>query len=143
MEALRIDLVFSYWVFIWYLLFIYKVVNYSPKFVLILGLIENIGLLLLMIWFRTSIKTIILFITINTIIKVIPLYSLRNNIIKMKDIYFTFCIFIVYIIWLHINNQSLSGNLKLIYDSLIHNKHNTPFFHLFYKFEQNFKRAYT
>jgi len=42
MVALRIDLVFSYWVYFWYILYAFKITNYSPKFPLILGLIDNI-----------------------------------------------------------------------------------------------------
>ena len=30
---LRFDLVFSYWIFIWYILYICHIVEYSPKFV--------------------------------------------------------------------------------------------------------------
>ena len=142
MTALRIDLVFSYWVFIWYLLFIFKFINFNPKFALIIGLFDNSILLFLMIYFRSSIKTIISFIIINTVIKLIPLYSLRKSVIHTKDIYFTVGILFVYIFWLHVNNQSLVGNVKLIYESLLYNKHNTPFMQLLYKLEQNFKHSY-
>lgn len=38
---MRLDYVFSYWIFAWYLLYIAKITKYNPKFVLILGIIEN------------------------------------------------------------------------------------------------------
>lgn len=139
MAAIRADLVFSYWIYVWFLLYIFKFISYSPKFPLILGLIDNIIMLLLMLYFGSKSKTIILFIIINTLIKVIPLYYLRNQTIKMRDIYFTIGLFIIFVIWLHINKQSLAGNLKLIHDSLLYNKFQTPIMWLFNKIEKNFK----
>jgi hypothetical protein len=92
-----------------------------------------------MVYFGSKSKTIILFIIVNTLIKVIPLYYLRNQKIKIKDIYFTVGLFLVFVIWLHINKQSLVGNLKLVHDSLLYNKFQTPFMSLFNKIEKNFK----
>ena len=116
MGALRADLVFSYWIYVWFILYFFHITNFSPKFVLILGLVDNIIMLILMLYFGSSGKTIFLFIIINTIIKVVPLYYLKNQNIKLKDIYFTCILFIIFIIWLHINKQYLIGNIKLIHD---------------------------
>jgi hypothetical protein len=140
MAALRIDLVFSYWIYIWFILYIFKYTIYSPKFALTLGLLDNIILLFLMLIWGTSVKTIIWFIIINTLIKVVPLYYLRNEPYKMKDVYFTAGLFLIYIIWLHINNQSLVGNIKIIHNSLLYGKNETPFMNLLSKIETNFKR---
>ena len=139
MAAIRADLVFSYWIYAWFILYVFKFITYSPKFPLILGLIDNIIMLILMIYFGSKSKTIILFIAINTLIKVVPLYYLRNQRIKKSDIYFTVGLFIIFVIWLHINKQSLAGNLKLIHDSLLYNKFQTPFMSLFNRIEKNFK----
>ena len=140
MAALRIDLVFSYWIYIWFILYIFKYTIYSPKFALTLGLLDNIVLLFLMFTWGTSVKTIIWFIIINTLIKIMPLYYLRTEPYKMKDVYFTMGLFLIYIIWLHINNQSLVGNIKMIHDSLLYGKNETPFMNLLSKIENNFKR---
>ena len=139
MVALRADLVFSYWIYSWFILYIFKYISYSPKFALTLGIIDNIILLFLMIKWDTSIKTIIMFIFINTLIKLMPFYYLRNETYKMVDIYFTIGLFLIYIIWLYINNQSLVGNIKIIYDSLLYGKNETPFMNLIAKLEKNFK----
>jgi hypothetical protein len=139
MAALRIDLVFSYWIYLWFILYIFKYTIYSPKFALTLGLLDNIVLLFLMFTWGTSIKTIIWFIIINTLIKIIPLYYLRTEPYKIKDMYFTMGLFLIYIIWLHINNQSLVGNIKMIHDSLLYGKNETPFMNLLSKIETNFK----
>ena len=65
MAALRADLVFSYWIYIWFILYVLKFTKYSPKFPLILGVIDNLIMLVLMILYGTSSRTIFYFIIIN------------------------------------------------------------------------------
>lgn len=139
MAALRPDLVFSYWIYVWYVLYAFKITIYSPKFPLILGLIDNIIMLFLMLLYGTSKRTIFYFIVINTLIKIVPLYYLRNETIKMKDIYFTIFLFIVFVLWLHLNRQSLFGNIKLIHDSLLFGQNKTPFMSFINNLKKNFK----
>jgi hypothetical protein len=139
MAALRVDLVFSYWVYFWYILYSFNITYYSPKFPLVLGLADNIVMLYLMILYGTRYTTIIYFIIINTIIKVIPLCYLWHQPIRAKDIYFTLGLFIVFVLWLHINEQSLIGNLKLVHDSLLYGESKTPFLHFMNKLQVNFK----
>jgi hypothetical protein len=139
MAALRADLVFSYWIYLWYLLYAFRIAIYSPKFPLILGLIDNLIMLLLMLLYGTSKETIFYFIIINTLIKVVPLYYLRNESIKWRDIYFTTFLFGVFVAWLHINKQSLVGNIKIIHDSLLYGEDKTPFMALINKLKKNFK----
>jgi hypothetical protein len=139
MLSLRPDLVFSYWVYVWYILYVFNITSFSPKLPLIIGLVDNLIMLILMLLYGTSLKTIFYFIVINTLIKIIPLYYLRNERIKLKDIYFTIILFCIFIIWLHINRQSLMGNLKLVHDSLLYEQGKTPFISLVDKFKKNFK----
>lgn len=139
MAALRADLVFSYWIYFWFILYAFNITLYSPKFPLILGLIHNIIMLLLMLLYGTSKRTIFYFIIINTIIKVIPLYYLRNEPINMKDIWFTFILFIIFILWLHLNKESLFGNIKVIHDSLLFGEDKTPFMAFINNIKLNFK----
>ena len=139
MATLRADLVFSYWVYLWFILYYFKITNFSPKFPLILGLIDNIVMLVLMLMYGTSKRTIFYFIIINTLIKVVPLYYLRNKHIKLSDVYFTGFLFIIFICWLHINKQSLIGNLKIIHDSLLYGENKTPFMALLNNIKNNFK----
>ena len=138
MASLRGDLVFSYWIYTWFILYELKILKYSPKFPLILGLIDNIIMLLMMLLYGTSRRTIFYFVIINTFIKVFPIYYLRNETIKINDIYFTCVLFLIFIIWLHINKESLIGNIKLIHDSLIYGKDQTPFMSLLNKIKKNF-----
>jgi len=139
MAALRADLVFSYWIYAWYILYAFNFTNYSPKFALILGVIDNIVMLVLMLLYGTSRRTIFYFIIINTLIKVVPLYYLSGEKIKMTDIYFTGGLFVVFVLWLHLNSQNLVGNMKLVHDSLVYGKDETPFMALLNKVFKNYK----
>ena len=139
MAALRADLVFSYWIFAWFILYEFRFTEYSPKFPLILGVIDNLIMLVLMILYGTSRQTIFYFIVINTLIKVVPLYYLRNESIRLNDIYFTCGLFLLFVFWLHVNEQNLVGNIKLIHDSLLYGKDDTPFIALLKKIKSNYK----
>lgn len=140
MAKIRADLVFSYWIFGWYILFALNVTSYSPKFALILGALDNMFMLAMMLLYGTSTKTIFYFILINIAIKIVPLYYLINIPIKTSDIYFTCGLFTLFIIWLRINNQQLIGNAKLIYDSIVYNKNDTPLFSFLAQMQQNYKQ---
>jgi len=135
---LRFDLVFSYWIFIWYIIYAFRITHYSPKFAIALGLLDNIVMLILMILYGTRVKTIFIFVVINIFIKVIP-YYLINKSITIQDVYATFILFLIFILWLHINNKNLTGNIKIIYDSLLKGEDNTPFMNLLKKIEINYK----
>ena len=100
----RIDFIFSYWIFAWYLLYEFKYINYSPKLALIFGLISIIFDLLLMIIYNNNIINILLFCFIQLFIKIIPLWRLRNN--KIYDLKSLSIIFIIYMVWLYINNTN-------------------------------------
>jgi hypothetical protein len=139
MAALPPHMVFSYWILLWFILYYFKLTSFSPKFAITVGILENIVLFILMVIWGTSLRTIIWFVIINTLIKIMPFYYLRNESYNLKDIYFTFGLFFLFIIWLYINKQSLIGNAKLIYESLIYGKDSTPFMSLLRKIKNNFK----
>jgi hypothetical protein len=139
MAALRADLVFSYWIYVWYILYAFKITMYSPKIALILGVIDNLIMLLLMLVYGTSRRTIFYFIVINTLIKAVPLYYLRNEVIQTRDVYFACILFVVFVLWLHLNQQSLAGNMKLVHDSLLYGKDQTPFMALIAQIKKNYK----
>jgi signal transduction histidine kinase len=126
MKTMRFDLVFSYWIYLWYIFYELKFIKYSPKFAVYLGLIDNIVMLFLMVIFGTRKLSILYFIIINALIKGVPLYYLRNQNIRISDIYFTFFLFLLFVFWLHINRQSLVGNITQIHDSLLYGKNDTP-----------------
>jgi len=116
----RFDYIFSYWIFVWYILYYFNFIPYSPKLALILALIENIGLLIGMLYY-SSLNMIFLFCFINFFIKIIPLWTLRKEKIYKKDIYPLITIFIIYNIWLIINNTNLYKIMKKAHYDMVHN----------------------
>ena len=133
---MRFDLVFSYWIFAWYLFYKARLLSYNPKFIIIAGIIENSLLLLYMIIHGSNMHTIGWFIFINTFIKVIPFYTVRNERIHVRDIWFSGLVFGMYAVWIALNRQSLKGNYRAVVDSLIHNRDETPFLAFVKKLKQ-------
>jgi len=113
------DLVFSYWIFAWYILYICGAPISNPKLALLCGIVVNTIQLCSMIFIlRKSSINIILFILVNICIKIIPYYTLHNISIDFsKDVYILLCVFGVYLVWLYINGINIKN---VIYDHAIH-----------------------
>ena len=135
---IRIDFVFSYWLFFWWILYYVKIVKSSPKFGLILGLIDNLVILYFMLLHKTKYQTIINFIIINTIIKVIPLYLMKTDKIIINDIKNNFILFVIFIYWINVNGQNLINNIEIIYDSIVNSRDTMPLMQIMNKLEKYF-----
>jgi len=129
----RIDLVFSYWIFTWYILYILKIINFNPKFAIYCGITENIIIIFMMLYYKTKIKIIICFIFIFILLKLLPLYTLINTKIYKKDIFITLLLFIIYLLWLYINDKSILDFKKQILDMILYNKYTFPGIYFFHK----------
>ena len=124
---LRFDYYFSYWVFAWYLLYEFKITKYNPKFGLEIALIENIMILFMMVYYKNSILYLFLVCLGIGLFKLIPMWRLRYTSIRWRDVYMTFVIFIVYILWLIINHFEFKGYITDEYNNIKNNKPSTPF----------------
>lgn len=120
---IRIDYIFSYWIFLWYLLYLFGIVNFNPKFAILCGVIENIGILLLMFYYGTKKHLVLLFLIMFILLKIIPLYSIWNTQIRVRDIVALIILFMIYLIWV---NKSLSDFIKQTQDLVIYNKNTLP-----------------
>lgn len=123
---IRIDLVFSYWILAWYLAYIANIMSYNPKWGLVLGIIENLVMLVVFIIFGANIAYILLFLLINLIIKGIPLYTIYNTKTTVKDIYALVGIFAIYTIWVYANGETIIEYLQKTFQSILHGKNETP-----------------
>ena len=123
---IRIDYIFSYWIIFWYILYICNFIKYNPKFVIILGLIENICILLLMFYYNTKSRLIFLFFIMMILLKIIPLYIIRNRKITLNDIYFTGVLFSIYIAWMFINKKNTTDFINNTNKLIIYNKNTLP-----------------
>lgn len=98
----RIDIVLSYWIFIWYILYVNKIVPSSPKLALILASIENILYFGALIYVSAPVNIIVLFVIINIGIKVLPLVSIWGDTIHLyRDLYVLAMVIIVYYMWVY------------------------------------------
>ena len=100
---IRIDLIFSCWIFVWYILYILHITNVNPKFSIIMGIIVNIIMIMFMINNNALAKIIFIFMMIILLGKIIPFYTIQNNITSNDDIIMTLMLFTIYLLWLHIN----------------------------------------
>lgn len=102
------DLLFSYWIFLWYILFICDFVPYSPKYFLIIAAIFNSMQIIGYIKNGSSSKNIICFIFVILIMKIIPLLTIINkDSNNLSDIFFSICLFMIYILWILLNYYCL------------------------------------
>jgi hypothetical protein len=122
----RIDFIFSYWIFFWYLLYLTGLVKYNPKFAILCGLFENLFIILLMIYYKTKARLLFLFFIMFVLLKVIPLYSIWATKINWNDIKFTFILFAIYLFWTFYNKKTFSDFQLQTYKLIFHNKNTLP-----------------
>lgn len=124
----RFDMVLSYWIFTWYILYVLKIVSASPKLALILALIENILILILLIYMKVPAKTIILFVIINIFIKIIPLITIWSDKIELpNDLYVFGQILLVYYIWIYIIDKKVLNEKWNIFKIISEGKYNSKY----------------
>ena len=139
---MRLDFIFSYWILIWYLAYAVKFTNLSPKFALLVGIVENLALFVFMIYKKTDTGSLLRFGFGNLLIKVLPFYLLRNESIVKSDIIATLFVFALYNAWLYINNETFISIVEKTTDSLVHNKNTTPLMKLLDQMEHSLYRLY-
>lgn len=61
-------------------------------------------------------------------------FVVRNTRIRMQDVLAFVVLFLLYVAWVHINNESVIGYYKKIQQSLNNNDNNTPIVHFINKF---------
>ena len=102
MKHMRFDLIFSYWIFAWYICYMLKWTRYNPKLALLIGILENGVMAILMLYYNTRILPY--FLMVNMVIKVVPYYSIQRK-IQWSDVYPTLGLFMVYIGWILFHGQ--------------------------------------
>lgn len=93
------DLLFSYWLLIWFILYYFKFIQYNPKWLFIISIIYISIVIITMISKHKNLSKVFIFFIIGIIFKVIPLYLIRNTVTTYKDIIFGIILFLVYFLW--------------------------------------------
>ena len=117
----RYDFVISIWIFIWFLLYFFKVIDFSPIFILVIASIIDTIAILFKIYNNDSFYNIVKFFVIQCVIKYIPLYiisSNNNNIVNRNNIISSIVFILLYIIYVYINTGSFEEMIK-IYDRML------------------------
>lgn len=122
---------FSIWIFIWYLFYFFKYISYSPKLAFIIAFIQNIVIIMLLLYEKIVFNHgkyifILLFLCIIGVLKIVPLYTIRKDGIHLKDLYFLFCLFALYNVWLFIQDKNMLDLYIKAYYDLINNTKDTP-----------------
>lgn len=126
------DLIFTYWIFAWFLLFYLVFPNlYNPKFALISGLIANLVILCILVYNTVPLFYIIGFMIVILVTKISPLYLIRKTKIRTNDIYFTVCLFLLYVLYFWIKeNKNLKQRRSELRNFLL-GKGNSPIMKFF------------
>jgi hypothetical protein len=116
----RFDLIFSYWIFAWFIFFLLLGSKYiiSPFTALLISIIENSFMFLIMILYKVKSSELLFFLIINFLIKILPILYLfykREYPSTIFDIYkqtiwFVF-LFVIYYLWLRINGHTILSNI--------------------------------
>jgi len=115
--------IFSYWTFVWFILFYIGLIKYNPLFILIIGYIFTLFEFIYLIIKKSSKYNLIKFMIINIIIKLIPIlliikFPLRFD---LKDIYISIYLIFFYIITMSIMNKNPYEYYKLMLHTYIYN----------------------
>ena len=124
---IRPDLIFSYWIYVWYILYLFKVVHLNPKFAILCGMVENMCILSAMLLYHTKKILVVLFLVMFFILKLFPLYTIWSAKIKWKeDITNTLVLLFIYLIWIRLNRITLSDAMATTKNLILHNKNTMP-----------------
>ena len=99
------DLLLSYWLLLWFIMYLLNIIKYSPKLWFIIALIYIIIITLCM--YKKNMNFILLFILIAIVGKVIPLYIMRKDKYIFNDFLFGLLIVIFYLFWVKYRNRNV------------------------------------
>ena len=113
---------FSYWVFLWFILYCFGVIEYNPTIGIFICLVIIFGLTF--VWFAENKITqhhLIEFIVSNIICKIIPLALLwikQDLKVRTKDAFFVIGLYLIYQIYLHLKGTSFPGVYMSLYKEI-------------------------
>jgi len=143
MDIIRPDFIFSYWIFLWFIIYYFAAIPstikkyINPFFGLLIALIENI---ISFIYISIKTKNILIisyYLLMMLLMKGLPIYLLYShnyNYINYKtDISAFIFVFLIYNIYLSINNTNIIEIYKSINKSIFNGENKTPIFYLMTK----------
>lgn len=144
------DLLFSYWLFSWFLIyyaflhisgrgfiftFIKKAMN--PIMGLIIASFENVVTLILLSYSNSNMLTLLKYSFSILLFKFLPIYLLSYFQVNIVYSFIAFlAAFAVYLIYIIYKDQDLLSIYRFTFDALESNRNDTPFFKLLSKFSE-------
>lgn len=123
--------IYSNWIFVWFLLFILKIIKYNCFLLLVIAYIITVCEITYLLYNKISYNNLKKFIIINVILKLIPIIILiliKKNNYNTNDIIFIIILTTIYYIYLLINNKNLEIVYKKILNSYLDNNSNDKSF---------------
>lgn len=99
--------IFSYWLFIWTVLYILNIVNINPLPLLLPAIFINLVEIFVMFYYKNSTFHIIIFSILFIVMKLIPYYIIHNDKIKRNDIIFSISLYGIYLLWMYITGKNI------------------------------------
>lgn len=136
------DLLFSFWIVAWFIIYfcvnkntskisVFIKKHFNPKLALYLALYSNLFTFFAILIYNPQFIIFIKFTFLIFAIKILPLYLLKNTKIKwVNDTIALIFVFFVYLFYLKINNQNIYDVYINATNSIIQNDNKTPIFHL-------------
>jgi hypothetical protein len=123
---MRFDLLLSTWIFIWFVLFGFKMVRFNPSLILILSFALVAFEVVILKYYGIQTYDLVKFIIVNVIfIKLLPLISLALNgdlLVTLQDTYFTIFLVMIYTLYLYANHINAYNYYKVLADAYVKNE---------------------
>lgn len=117
MKYYRLDFIYSYWIFAWFLLYMIGIVSIAPLLLIYIGILGNLLELMYLVYNKATTYNLIKFIHINVILKVIPIYFIWKLKITRTELKWSIIITFVYLLWIYINRI----DVKYFYTQFLEN----------------------
>ena len=115
MKIYRFDLLFSYWIFAWYVLYQLKWVRTSPKLALILGILTNLYDLVFFLIQNVKPSLLFTFVGMMCIFKVVPLWTVwRVKLDFTGELNRVVVLFLIYVSWLYLNGYTMDKASQMV-----------------------------
>jgi len=141
---IRPDFLFSYWIIVWFIIYIFLDTSKSSKntwthwihshmnpfFALCIALIENMLTFLYMLFLKVDIATLLKYLFMMLLIKIGPLYYIfRYSNYRLWESIFSFVVvFTIYLIYLHTQEQTIVSVYERTLTAFKSGEDKTPLF---------------
>jgi hypothetical protein len=143
----RPDLLFSYWVLLWFFIYYFSEKNtpfgqiihkwFNPTFALCFALSENVVTFFYILFVNPAPEIIVNYLIMMCVLKIFPLYLLRNVLVIRwpTDITIFLGTFFVYIGYLYSNNMTVMNVYRRTITSITMGQNDTPLFAFLHQFQ--------